>query len=219
MKKPKIGRPQKFREDCKKLVLRVPASLHARAQDRACVKKQSLNDYILAAVGKELKIPMEDVIETKQEGVKMTIMARNLLKVVELVDEHKWAALPTLVRHIQLELGVTEKKAIQYVDLLAFHNKLISQNGYIVSMSYKGIMPWKDEFQKALLSKQDTKETPHEYLKEAEEVLERATAPQEHKHEGEIGHCQNCGKEVCLKCAGSFFSSNGSIIARCRECG
>lgn len=118
-----------------------------------------MKEIITISIEKELvdKLPpspgrsafVESAIRTalkREESGNMTnIRVKNIARILELVEEHRYAQKAHLMKLSMLELGITEKTFVRYTELLSYNKRIIDQNGWLVSLAYSGPMPWTDE--------------------------------------------------------------------------
>jgi hypothetical protein len=81
----------------------------------------------------------------REDNGMTTIRVKNVARVLELVEEHQYGQKAHLMKLAMLELGITQKRFCDYAELLAYNGRIIDQNGWLVSKSYSGPMPWTEE--------------------------------------------------------------------------
>lgn len=145
---------------------------------------------------------------------------QNIDRVIGLLEEHRYASIPTFQKIVSLELGITEKKAMEYIELLAFHKKINMENGYAFSLNYKGATPGSDEFFKEKATHKSAPPIPEHERADVDVILEgKPVAKPEHKHVGVIFDCSVCGKQICTACASTYILTEKGTEGKCRGCG
>lgn len=111
----------------------------------------------------------------REDNGMTTIRVKNIARILELVEEHQYGQKAHLMKLVMLELGITQKRFCDYAELLAYNGRIIDQNGWLVSKSYSGPMPWTDEAKRMRATKlgQSIKktETKVENEEEVEDIL------------------------------------------------
>lgn len=73
------------------------------------------------------------------------VRVKNVARILDMIDEHRYVSKMHLQKLITLELGITEKRFKEYVESLSYNEKIIDNSGWLVSKSYVGPMPWTEE--------------------------------------------------------------------------
>lgn len=89
----------------------------------------------------------------KQEDITITNRIKNFDIILNRIDDLKHVKYLSLESRMTYELGIKKSTFREYVELLAFNRKIVSQNGWLVSFNYTGPKPWTYEF-----SEQSTKD-------------------------------------------------------------
>lgn len=84
-------------------------------------------------------------LKREESGNMTNIRVKNIARIFELIEEHRYAQKAHLMKLSMLELGITEKTFVRYTELLSYNKRIIDQNGWLVSLSYSGPMPWSEE--------------------------------------------------------------------------
>lgn len=217
----KGGRPRKYVEKRGGVYFLLPEPLRVRMVERCKELRVSQNDYITLLMVNDTGTPPENIfiIQKPTEDESMTNRAKNLDTTIELIDRERYSHIERIKKIISMELGLTEKKVMEYIELLAFNKKIRMENGWVVSTRYEGPMPWTDKFAEEKLrpSAPAPPPSPDEITPEETAALETSKAP-EHVHEGPAFSCSTCGKEICTKCADTFIQTNGVYTGKCRGC-
>jgi len=101
-------------------------------------KSQFINDLLREHLPNYKK---KDVVD-----MGTTVRSKNLYAIIQMVDEHQFISYNHLEKMAGLELGITPKRFKEYVDGLAYLEKVIVKMGWVVSPNYNGLMPWTDEY-------------------------------------------------------------------------
>lgn len=92
-----------------------------------------------------IEVAIRSALNRESRENMTTIKVKNLARVLEVIDENQWAQKQHIMKLTTLELGITDKTFNRYVELLAYNGRIIDLNGWVVSKSYAGPMPWTPE--------------------------------------------------------------------------
>lgn len=152
---------------------------------------------------------------------------RNLDMVLGYMAIHKFSQRGPLERRIELECGVTSKKANEYLDLLIMNDQLVRSGHYIVLAGWKpadypypgteAFIRWMCDRDLAAIKARSASTKP-ELKAEELAILEAAPAPP-CPHTNHPFACKTCGSRTCSDCSASHEEASGIISGACKECG
>jgi hypothetical protein len=193
---------------------------------------EKLDKYLSSTRSRTINKALREFFRLPEMEVEpmVNIRTKNIDAILTIINERQFVHFNTLEKLASVDLGVAPKKCREYVEALEGVGHIIFLNGWAVSKSYDGPLPWSEKFaelvrakgkEKTAKKEQRIASVPEEGIPALDEFIASRPvdidAPSGHTHTDKTEPCGLCGKMVCIGCAGTWIGGTPPT-ARCRIC-